>query len=210
MCVEIDLFFFAEIYDETVVLYEYYKKKKYNYFIILNDSLYHICDSIKYFSIRLDVKVKAQFLFSFQDILSMYARMHISSILLFLSIQPIFLLFYLYTFVCINEKNAKLSKDLMTVGRIHKTNVVMSILIKSSFDDVNEQKMAEIPASANRQRNDELNNDVIVLPHPYILYTQLSICLQLTFSLILSFHHLCTFNFSFFSLSLSHSSCKDA
>jgi hypothetical protein len=28
MRVEIDLFFFAEIYDETVVLYEYYKKKE--------------------------------------------------------------------------------------------------------------------------------------------------------------------------------------
>lgn len=48
----------------------------------------------------------------------------------------------LLTLVRGNEKNTKLSKDLMTAGRKHKTNVVMSILIKSSFvddaDDVNE------------------------------------------------------------------------
>ncbi len=37
-----------------------------------------------------------------------------------------------------NEKNVKLSKDLMTTGRKHKTNVVMSILIKSCLDHVNE------------------------------------------------------------------------
>jgi hypothetical protein len=49
-----------------------------------------------------------------------------------------------------NEKNVKLLKDLMTAGRKHKTNVVIGILIKSSFDDVNEKKWAEIPASANR------------------------------------------------------------
>jgi hypothetical protein len=40
--------------------------------------------------------------------------------------------------MCINEKNAKLYKDLITAGRKHKTNVVMIILIKSFFDDVNE------------------------------------------------------------------------
>jgi hypothetical protein len=47
-------------------------------------------------------------------------------------------LFYLYMFARINEKNGKLSKDLMTAGRKHKTNVVMSILIKSCFDGVDE------------------------------------------------------------------------
>ena len=150
-------------------------KKRNNYFIILDDSLFHICDSIRYLPIRLDVKVKAQFLFSLQDILYLYARMNTDFINIVVLVNTANLfslsLFYLYRFARINEKNAKLSKDLMTVGRKHKTNVVMSILIKSSFDDVNEQKMAEIPASANRQRNDELNNDVIVLPHPYILYT---------------------------------------
>jgi hypothetical protein len=47
-------------------------------------------------------------------------------------------LFYLYAYAYINEKNVKLSKGLMTAGRKHKTNVVIGILIKSCFDDVNE------------------------------------------------------------------------
>jgi hypothetical protein len=128
------LFFFVEIYDETVVCMSI--RKKNNYFIILNDALYHTCHSIKYSPIRLCAKVKAEFSSWLYDTLAMYARMHISSILLFLSIQSIF--YYLYTFVRMNEKNVKLSKDLMTTGRKHKTNVVMSILIKSCSDNVNE------------------------------------------------------------------------
>jgi hypothetical protein len=40
--------------------------------------------------------------------------------------------------MCMNEKNVKLSKGLMTAGRKHKTNVVIGILIKSCFDDVDE------------------------------------------------------------------------
>jgi hypothetical protein len=64
--------------------------------------------------------------------------MHISSILLFLPIRSI-VLFYLYMNVPINEKNVKLFKSLITLGRKHKTNVfISSVLIKSCVDEVNE------------------------------------------------------------------------
>jgi hypothetical protein len=94
--IDLLLFFFAEIYDEAVVCMSV--RKKNNYFIILNDTLYHTCHLIKYSPIRLCAKVKAEFSSSLYDTLAMYAQMHISSILLFLSIQSIF---FIYIPLCV-------------------------------------------------------------------------------------------------------------
>ena len=57
----------------------------------------------------------------------------------------------------------------MTVGRKHKTNVSMLIKSFSDADVLMNRRTAEIPASANRLGDEELNNDVIVLTHPCIL-----------------------------------------
>lgn len=101
------------------------------------------------------------------------------------------------------EKNVKLSKGLITWGGKHRTNVFISVywlnlvLMKSTNGVKRTRKKENSWNSSQCQSLEKWRTKwwCNCSDTPRYLYTQLSIYLKLTFSLILLFHHICMFNF---------------